>query len=192
MSAALSVRLLLWSWFAAAVAAGHFLLLQRVAPSLVPAGTAVLTALLLAGCSRLAPLRTWVEALDLRSLVLLHTTRLGGVYLIFLYLRHELPRSIAVSAALGGIVVALLALPVALAPLAPETRQRAIAIWNVVGSLQLALALYTGARLFVTAPAEMRTFTHLPLSLAPSFLVPLLVASHVILFVRLVRGSRPA
>jgi hypothetical protein len=57
-------------------------------------------------------------------------------------------------------------------------------IWNVVGFVGLLLALVTMARLNLSAPAELRAFTRLPLSLVPTLLIPLLLFIHVVLFVR--------
>jgi len=45
----------------------------------------------------------------------------------------------------------------------------------------------TAARLGVADPESMAALLQLPLSLLPTFLVPLIIASHVVLGVRLAR-----
>lgn len=187
MPAALIVRLLFWLWFGAAVAAGQFLWLQRLPPFGVPAVVLGLTAIVLAAYFSLRPVRAWADAIDVRALVLLHVTRFVGVYFLILYQRGELPRAFAVPAGFGDIVVAIMALPVALAPVEPAVRQRALRIWNVVGLADILLVVFTAARINLAHPGELRPLTHLPLSLLPTFLVPLIIATHVILFARLSR-----
>lgn len=187
MPAALMVRLLFWVWFGAAVAAGQFLWLQRLPPFGIPAVVLGLTALVLAAYFSLRPVRAWVDAIDVRALVLLHVTRFVGIYFLILYQRGELPRAFAVPAGLGDIVVATMALPVALAPLDLAVRQRALRIWNVVGLADILFVVFTAARINLAHPGDLRALTHLPLSLLPTFLVPLIIATHVILFARVSR-----
>ncbi|MBI5766556.1 MAG: hypothetical protein HZA93_02090 [Verrucomicrobia bacterium] len=192
MSTRIAVRIILWLWFIAALLAGRALLLQRLAPPAVPALVFGLAGFVLYLYFRVPALRAWVDALDVRSLVLLHVTRFVGIYFLILYRRGELPHDFAVNGGIGDIVVATLALPVALAPLSAATRQRALMIWNVVGLIDILLVAATAARLNLENPAQMRALTHLPLSLLPTFLVPLIIATHVVIFVRLARAQRPA
>lgn len=192
MSAALIVRLLFWLWFGTAVAAGHFLWLQRLPPVGVQAIILGLVAVVLLAYFRVAAVRAWVDAIDLRGLVLLHVTRFVGIYFLVLYQRGELPRGFAVPAGFGDIVVATMALPVAFAPLEPDARRRAIRIWNVVGLADMLMVIVTAARITLAHPLQLRPLTHLPLSLLPTFLVPLIIATHVIIFVRIARAEHTA
>jgi hypothetical protein len=188
MSAAILVRLLLWVWFGAAVYASHTLLLVRLPPLTLPALVLLLTVVALMAAFRIASVRAWVAALDLRALVLLHVTRFVGLVFLVLHQRGQLPAAFAVPAGFGDIVIALFALPVALAPLDPAQRQRIAYIWNIVGLIGELLVVATMFRLNATDPAQLRLLTHLPLSLLPTFLIPLLLATHVLLFVRLSRS----
>src|SRR4051812_15043839 len=165
MSAALLARAFFWLWFIAAILAGNNLVLQRLPPFALPACVIVLTALLLAAYFLVAPLRTWVDTIDLRKLVLLHATRFVGIAFLVLYERGALPYAFAVPGGIGDIVVATFALPVALAPLDSATRRRAITIWNVVGLVDILLVALTAARLNLADPAQMQALTQLPLSL---------------------------
>lgn len=189
MPSALVARLVLWLWFGAALLAGQQQLLQRLPPIAVPAIVLGLTSLLLFAYNRLRPVRTWADALDLRLIVLLHLTRFVGVYFIILYRRGQLPYDFAIPAGLGDILIATLALPLILAPLTASTRLRLLRIWNVLGLVDILLVVFTAFRLNLADPIQMRAFTFLPLSLLPTFLVPLIIVTHLVIFIRL---SRPA
>src|SRR5687768_8247509 len=104
MPPSLLVRIFFWLWFGSAIAAGHFLWLQRIPPAAVPAVAFPLAAIVLLGCFRVASLRAWVDAMDIRALVLVHATRYVGVYLLHLYQRGELPRAFALPAGVTDVL----------------------------------------------------------------------------------------
>ena len=192
MPTALVVRLIFWLWLGTAFFAGQQLLLQRLPPFGLPAVALGLSALLLLAYFRLATVRAWVDALDLRTIVLLHVTRFVGLYFIVLSRQGLLPYDFAVPGGIGDIVVATLALVVVFAPLADASRERALRIWNVIGLVDIVLVVLTATRLNLANPLQMRALTYLPLSLLPTFLVPLLIATHVIIYTRLTRpATRP-
>lgn len=187
MLAPLLARLFFWLWFGAALAAGHFLLLQRVPPASLPALAAALAALFALVGLRLGAVRAWLDAVDLRLLVLVHLTRFTGLYLLDLGRDGVLGRAFALPTGIVDLVVATMALPVAFAPLSDAARRRAISIWNVVGFIGLLVGLASAARLGMADPVQLRIMTILPLSLWPAFLAPLLLVTHVAIFVRLSR-----
>ena len=189
MPTALVVRLIFWLWLGTAFFAGQQLLLQRLPPFGLPAVVLGLSAVLLLAYFRLATVRAWVDALDLRTLVLLHVTRFVGLYFIVLSRRGLLPYDFAVPGGIGDIIIATLALVVVFAPLADASRARAIRIWNVIGLIDIALVVLTAARLNLANPLQMSAMTSLPLSLLPTFLVPLLIATHIIIYTRLTRPA---
>ncbi len=191
MSAALIVRLVFWLWFAAAVAAGHQLVFQRLPPYALPLALLALSGTLVAVVARLAGVRAWAAAVDLRPLILLHLSRLAGLYFVVLYQRGELPRTLAFPGGMGEIAVAVMTLPVVFAPLAPASRLRAIRIWNIVGIIEIVLLVFTVTRLNLASPNLLRPLTQLPLSLYATFLLPLLIASHFIIFRRTAEPRRP-
>ena len=192
MSTALVVRLLFWVWFIAAVLVGQQRLLQRLPPPAVQGILFGLTALLTYAYFRVAALRAWVDALDLRALVLVHVTRFVGIYFLILYRRGELPYAFAVPGGYGDILVAALALVVAFFPFDPARRTRFLTIWNVVGLTDILLVVATAVRLNLADPSQMRALLYLPLSLLPTFLVPLIIATHLMIFARLARADRSA
>ncbi len=192
MSVAFAVRLAAWGWFLAAVAAAHFRVLAQISAFALGALVLGLAATIVYAYLRLRPFREWADALDLRVLVLLHLARFTGAWLLVLHQRGELPRSFALPAGAGDLVIAAFALPLALAPLADGTRHRLLRIWNVVGLVGLLLSLGTFAGIAFQSPWQLRPLAYLPLSLLPTVVMPLALAAHVILLLRLSAASRTA
>jgi hypothetical protein len=192
MSVPLFVRLVFWAWFAAAVYIGQQRVLQRLPPPAVQGILFGLTALVLLGYFRVAALRDWFDRLDLRHLVLVHVSRLVGLYFLLLYARGELPYAFAVPAGIGDILVALAAVLIVFLRMGYERRQALISLWNVIGFVDIMLVVATAIRLNLTDAAQLRALTHLPLSLLPTFLVPLIIATHVIIFTRIARARAAA
>ncbi len=191
MNTPLLIRIIVWSWLLAAMLVGNYRLLQRLPMPALQVVLFGLTAIILLLYFKIQRLRDWIDRLDLRSLVLLHVSRFVGVYFLILYNRGELPYDFAVPGGWGDIVVATLALGVVFWPMPGALRHRAITIWNVIGFMDILLVVITAARLGLAAPWRMLALTVLPLSLLPTFLVPLIIATHVIIFLRL-RREAPA
>lgn len=187
MSTSLVVRIVIWVWLLAAVAVGNSHLLLRLPPIATPAILFGLTALLVLAYRAIPPFRTWVDALDLRALLLLHITRFVGIYFLVLAQRGHLPSAFALPAGYGDIAVALFALVVVFYPFADTTRLRATYLWNVIGFVDLLLVVFSAARIVLSGSRELLPLAQLPLSLLPTFLVPLLLASHLAIFARLPR-----
>jgi hypothetical protein len=188
----LAIRSFFWIWLILALAAGRCGFLAHLPPAAFPGLIVALTALLLAAGAWVAPFRAWVAGITLRALVLFHVTRFVGFYFLHLYLQGALPYDFAVPGGLGDILVALFAIVAAMVPVAPARWLRLISIWNVFGFVELGFVVLTAARLGRADPASMRALTHLPLSLLPTFLVPLLFTSHLVLFFRLRRATPAA
>jgi hypothetical protein len=180
-------------WLVAAIVAGGAGLMRAVPPRAVPAVLFGLAAVVLATGWRHAGFRAWLAAVDERWLVALHLTRFVGFYFLYLHARGELPYAFAVPGGWGDIAVASLAAALLLWG-APRDRRRrqAYVVWNVLGLVDILFVVATAARLVLADPQSMAALTRLPLSLLPTFLVPLIIASHVVLGVRLVRGDRAA
>ncbi len=137
------------------------------------------------------PVQTWALTVDMRALVLGHLSRLVGIYFLILHGRGLLPWAFAVPGGWGDIAVATAALLVALG--APRRGARGWAIytaWNVAGLVDILLVVTTAARLGVAEPGSMRALTVLPLSLLPTFLVPIIIATHVVIWARLGASRR--
>jgi len=184
---ALIVRVALWLWFAAAIVGGYYLILQRLTPIALPVLILGLSALALYGYFRLPGLRDWLDNLDPLTLVPLHLTRFFGAYFIFLFYRGDLPYAFAVPAGIGELIVALLAVGLIAIPLDPARQRQYLTRWNLIGLIDIMLVTVSAARIYADHPPQLRALTHLPLSLLPLFLFPLLIATHVMIFARLLR-----
>src|SRR4030095_1903628 len=177
--------MILSCWLVLALGGGHFQLLQKIPAPAIQAILLLLTATLLLLFFFQASFRRWILNLDLRVLILYHLIRFVGLYFIFLYSRGELPYDFAVKGGVGDTIVAVLALPMALLPLHKRGAKAALSVWNLFGLLDILFVVVTAARLGIQDPANIRALTVLPLSLLPTFVVPLIIASHVFIAIRL-------
>jgi len=168
-------------------ASGWLSALRPPAPQLVLVG---LTIALLAAIRRWPPLRRFAVAVDLRALVLFHLTRFVGFYFLALHARGELPWAFAVPGGWGDNAVAIGALLlVGLVRPDPVWGRRLYLAWNVLGLLDILSVVGTAARLALTEPESMRALLELPLSLLLTFVVPIIIATHVVMLVRLGRAA---
>lgn len=133
-----------------------------------------------------ARFRTWANSVDARWLVAVHLARFVGFYFLFLYSVGEMPYAFAVPAGIGDILVAALALCLIAAWRAlGAKRDTALLAWNAIGLADITFVVATATRLGLTEPESMLWITRLPLALLPTFLVPIVVATHLIVFSRL-------
>lgn len=179
------IRIAIWLWFFAALAAGSSGFWRQFPFSVLGAALLGLTALLVFAHRLIPAFRAWVEGLSLRALVLLHATRFVTLSFFVLHQRGELALPIALPGGLGGCLVATLALLLAFVPLSAATRLRAVYVWNVLGIADILLVMLSARRFAAIDPTSLLPFTQLPLSLLPTFLLPLLLATHLAIFARL-------
>jgi hypothetical protein len=186
VSSATFYPIVLAVWFAVAYVlgeSGRLAVLEPPAPQVILVG---LTVVLLLNEAMLPGLKRWIASLDLRHLVAIHVARFVGVYFLVLYERGQLPYDFAVKGGWGDIVVATGALALLAVP-GLIARRRLVLLWNVVGFVDILFVVTTAARLAAADPASIRALLRLPLSLLPTFLVPLIIATHVWIFARLRR-----
>ena len=187
-----TIALVLLAWLIAATLLGATGVLRGLRPPAPQLVLLTLTALVvLLGLTR-PGLRSWLMTVDERLLMSVHLTRFVGIYFLVLYGRGELPFDFAVPGGWGDIVVATLALALMLGWRAASVAGWwAYSIWNVVGLIDILFVVTTAARLALSAPESMAALLRLPLNLLLTWLVPLIIASHVFLAVRLAR-RRPS
>jgi hypothetical protein len=179
-----AVVLIALGWLIAATAVGATGVAGVLPPPVV---LFTLTLIVLAGGWLHAGFRAWLATIDVRWLVALHLTRFVGFYFLYLYGRGELPYAFAVPGGWGDIAVATLAAALLVwGPPRGGLRRAAYITWNVIGLADILFVVATAARLATADPGAMVALLRLPLTLLPTFLVPLIIASHVILLVRLV------
>jgi hypothetical protein len=187
-AAAVLTALAIWLAVAGLVGASGLLsTLRPPAPQLVLAG---LTIAVLVAARLWPPLRELTNAVDLRVLVLFHVTRFVGFYFLALHARGELPWAFAVPGGWGDNVVAVGALPLALLVRSDTSGGRRLYLaWNVLGLLDSLGVAVTAARLALAEPGSMRVLLQLPLSLLLTFVVPIIIATHVLMLARLKRAA---
>jgi hypothetical protein len=142
--------------------------------------------------ARVRSLREGFRRVPLWLLVGVHTVRLLGITFVILYAANRLPAPFAPVAGWGDIFVGATALPVArLAYRRPANSRPIVWIWNLIGLVDLIAAVGLGVisspgpqRLIFAEPSSAIMAT-LPWLLIPGFLVPLLFAVHIGIFIRL-------
>ena len=181
------VTLVLLGWLCFAVGlSGWFH--NATAPA-VAATVWTLTALVLLACWRIAPIRLWVLNVDVSWLVLIHLTRLfAGAYFLLLCQRGQLPCGFARTAGWGDIIVAILALAV-VGAMRVKFAKALLLIWNTIGLVDIIFVVISALQFGLKDWQSMHTLRELPLSLLPTFLVPIIIASHLLIFVRLAAGE---
>jgi hypothetical protein len=125
--------------------------------------------------------RQFVSNLNPRTLTLVHSWRLAGFAFLALYSYGILPGLLALPAGWGDIAIGASAPFVAML-LANPGHRRSFIFWQVLGILDLVLAmtLGTSARLIEPHGITTSAMLVLPMSLIPTFAVPLLLILHII------------
>jgi hypothetical protein len=179
-------------WFCGAVALGASGVLVGVRPPMPQVLIAVLTIASISVVFSVPLFRSWADAVAVRPLVALHLTRVVGVYFLILARQCALSPRFAMPAGYGDIVVATLALGLILiGPPGTEWRRGLYLGWNSLGLVDILLVVGNAARIGMSDPGSMQPLLRLPLNLLPTFLVPVIITSHVILFRRLLRSEIP-
>lgn len=134
--------------------------------------------------------------LDLPTLTALQTFRVGGVFFLIAWAQGTLPAGFAWPAGVGDIAIGLAAPFVATA--LARNRPGALfwaRLWNWAGLADLTLAIFEGVThsnsplgVFAATPASDAVARY-PMSLIPSFLVPLAMILHF-LSLRALRAAR--
>lgn len=174
-------------WFLAALAAGFAGTFTRPGPPMALAafaGTPVLA--FLAALAASPSFRRLVRALDLRILTTAQVGRLVGGIFVALWAAGRLPAGFALPAGLGDLFVGATAPLVAwlVVPRLPAARRLYVA-WTALGIADLVVAVSSGVLHSPTSagllagPITTAVMGNLPLSLIPTFLVPLALILHV-------------
>jgi hypothetical protein len=165
---------------------GAFVRPPAVPPLPILLGAAVPVIVFLAAYGGSGAFRALVLAADLRFLTAIQGWRAGGLGFLALYAHGVLPGLFAVPAGLGDIAIGVTAPWIMLALLRRPAfvSSRLFGVWNLLGILDLVVALSTGALSsgFVASLAGTVTtapMAQLPLLLIPAYLVPLFVILHL-------------
>jgi len=132
------------------------------------------------------PLFEGLRRFDLAGLIALQTYRVGGVFFIVAWMAGDLPGAFALPAGIGDIVIGAAAPFVAAAVAARRPGHRALAVgWNILGLVDLVNALFQGVSHspppygFLAGSLTTAAVTQYPLSLIPTFGVPLALILHI-------------
>ncbi len=128
-----------------------------------------------------AGFRQFALSLNARTLTLVQAWRIGGFMFLVLYAHGTLPGIFALPAGWGDIAIGATA-PLVAVKLANPNHRRSFILWQVLGISDLVMAITLGSIAGLLRPDGIATgaMTVLPLSLIPTFAVPLLIILHVI------------
>ena len=184
------VNLFSFVWFLLALIVGATRVLASIPPPFPQAVLICLVILLLVLFWKTNVFRNWSLDVDIRILLLIHLTRFVGIYFLILYSRGELPYDFAVIGGWGDIIVAATSLLVLLLSRTGGLIGSVIYfVWNLFGFIDILFVVITAGRFAMADPKSMMALTNLPLSLLPTFIVPIIIYSHIVIFVRLWRGK---
>ena len=178
------VRLVVFIWLLVAFVVGATGALRHspVPPPAIAVGLTIATLLVI----RLLPrARAGVQNLGPGPLVLFHLVRIAaGAYFLVLGAADVLPREFTTPAGWGDILVGIAALWVLMRCLPVRTAWQRVAflVWNVAGLLDILGVLGNAVRLYIRDPSFVEPFVSLPLAILPTFVVPIVIVSHVLLF----------
>ena len=180
------VGAILLAWFCFALAVGVGGSFRNASTPVVTLTVCTLAALTLIAGWKIPLFRNWAATVDLRVLISLHLVRFVGIYFLVLGGRGALPEMFAKPAGIGDIAVASVAVVLLVVPNIPSW-QIVLRIWNFFGFIDIVFVAFSALRSGLQDWQAMAPLRELPLSLLPTFLVPLIIASHVLIFVRVAK-----
>lgn len=176
--------LALAAWLAVAAVAVQLGLLQRVPP---PVLLVLLSILATAAALAVPAVRARVQAVDSRLLLAPHLLRFVGIVFLVLISRGAMtPQFTSIGwgdliAAAGALALMITGVPVARL----DSRWWAWMSWSAFGLADMAILILTALRIVITAPQEFTPFRALPFGILPTFVVPLVISTHVVILSRL-------
>jgi hypothetical protein len=132
--------------------------------------------------------RAFALSLDPRILTLLQSWRIAGFVFLVLAEYHILPKIFAMPAGFGDMLVGATA-PLAAFFLATGRRRGGFIAWQILGITDLVVAVLTGTLAFLIDPHGVSTaaMAVLPMSLIPTFAVPLFLVLHMLCIAQAIR-----
>ena len=177
----MTVKLVLLCWLICAIGLGASGILGRIPPPAVQGILIGLTIMTVVAYFMFTQVKGFVLTIFPRGILCFHLIRFVGFYFLYLYSQEKLPYDFAVPGGWGDIVVATMALAIFVLPALYRNR-RVLLGWNLLGFFDIMFVVATAARLNLTRPGELDALTELPLSLLPTFIVPLVISTHVFIF----------
>jgi hypothetical protein len=136
--------------------------------------------------------RQFALSLNPRALTFVHSWRIAGFTFLALYAAGMLPGIFALPAGWGDIAMGATA-PLAAKKLANFSHRRGFIFWQILGIIDLVVAITLGTTAQLISPHGVTTevMTVLPMSLIPTFAVPLLMMLHLICIAQARRWNEP-
>jgi len=173
-------------WFTLVIvlgARGEFVTPPGTPPLPILIGVMAPIILFLAGYGMSSSFREFVLAIDLRLMMGVQAWRFAGLGFLALYAHGVLPGIFAWPAGLGDIAIAVTApwVLVALIRQPSFAASKTFVVWNVLGILDLVVAVGTGALVATGVTGEVTTgpMAQLPLVVIPAYLVPIFIMLHL-------------
>jgi hypothetical protein len=182
------VRFALAVWFCIALAVGLSGAFESASAPVIALTVWTLTAAILLGCWKVPPLYRWAMNVRVSRLIALHLTRFIGIYFLILCQRGELSCVFAKPAGIGDIMIAAgasILFGVERSLFFRLGWRNAVMVWNILGLLDILFVVVSALQIGLNDWQGMAPLRTLPLGLLPTFLVPLIIASHIVIFVRL-------
>jgi hypothetical protein len=174
--------ILVWFLFSLTASALHIFTTAPDQPPL-PVGLAVLVpiAIFVVWSMTSQSFRKFLLSLDLRTLTIVQAWRIAGFAFLALYTYNILPGQFALPAGWGDIAIGATA-PLVAIKLANSRYKKSFILWQLLGITDLVLAVGSGVTAQLINPHGIATsaMTVLPMSLIPTFAVPLFMILHFI------------
>jgi hypothetical protein len=138
--------------------------------------------------------REFVLSLNPQNLTIVQTWRIVGMTFVVLYVYGILPGVFALPAGWGDVAIGITAPFVAIYLAGNAQRKASYVVWQLLGMLDLVTAVTLGV---LASPAPVGVLGHgvttepmtlMPLSVIPTFAVPLLLILHIISIAQAIRG----
>jgi hypothetical protein len=158
-------------------------------PIMLGLGAVLPVVLFAVGYLASARFREFTASLDLRILTVAQSGRVVGLVFVILYFLGGLPGIFALPAGLGDFAIGITAPVIASQWKRPFPRSRFV-VWNVLGILDLVNAVTLGVLAaqspvgILAGDVSTRLMGQFPLSLIPTFFVPMFVIFHLISLIR--------
>jgi len=199
-NAIIAAAVVLAAWLAVVLllgARGFFVGPPGEPPLTLLTGVVVPIILFLAALRTSRSFRDFVFTADLRLLTAIQAWRFGGLAFLAFYVHGILPGIFAFPAGLGDMAIGATAPWIMLSLIhRPDfASSRSFRVWNLLGILDLIVAVGIGGLFSALAsgtPGEVTTtpMAQLPLMLIPAYLVPIFVMLHVTALYQSRRGLR--
>lgn len=134
--------------------------------------------------------REFTQSLSLSLIIGAHAWRYVGVFFVIAFLMGKLPPQFAIPEGGGDIIAAIFSLPLAIALHQGKPVRTAFIAWNLFGLIDLISAITLGTLYSVGSLGLLRTsvstalMTAFPVSLIPTFFVPLFILLHLLALLR--------